>query len=122
MKVGNAITIFFDSLLQTVCHPAIRSHVEKDRPGIANQSIGPARDHTCPNYACEWIHPKPPESAGESQTDDHENGHSGIRDYMDYGGPHVVITVSLAMCVLVLLVFHFPVVMVSMAVVVLVAT
>jgi hypothetical protein len=39
MEIGKAITILFESLPEIVSHPAIGSHVEKDRSGIADQSV-----------------------------------------------------------------------------------
>jgi hypothetical protein len=39
MKIGDAISIPFDGLLQVISHPAIRIHVEQDRAGVADEAI-----------------------------------------------------------------------------------
>src|ERR1700722_6361769 len=106
MKIGDAISIPLDGLLQVISHPAIRIHVEQDRAGVADEAIRPAGDYARPDDTREGVHPKPPERAGKKQADDDQNGYRSIRHHVNYGGAHVVVTMRLSVCVLVLLEDH----------------
>jgi hypothetical protein len=78
VEVGEPVAVVLDGLAQLASHAPIRIHVERNRSGVADQTVGPTGDDASPDDARKRVHPKPSEGAREQQADDDKHRHGGV--------------------------------------------
>ena len=91
MEIGERVAVALNRLAQIVRHAPVGVHVEQDRSGVADQAIGPTRDHAGADDSGQRVHPEPAERAGEQQSDNDQHRNRRVGDHVDDGGAHVVV-------------------------------
>ncbi len=124
MQVGDAVPTGLDQLAHALRQPLVRVDVEQDRPGVADQPVGPGGDHDRADETDDRIHPVPAEEAAEQQAHYHEGRDRGVRQHMDDGAAHVVVPMRRAVCICMLVIMGMGrlIVIVLVVVVVMVST
>ena len=67
MEIGEFVVLAFDGLAQIGRHMPVGIHIEQDRAGVPDQTVGPACDDDRTDDAGERVYPEPAKSAGEQQ-------------------------------------------------------
>src|SRR5258708_16156762 len=103
MQVGHRPAVAINRLANFVGQSAVRNSIEQDGTGVANESIGPTGDYAGPDNTSQGIHPQPPEGPREQESDDYQDRHGRIRHHVDNRRPHIVVTPSRSVSVIMFL-------------------
>ena len=79
VQIVEPVAVYLDGLAQLVCELWVGVYVEQDRSGVADQSVGPARNDASADNTRQRVHPEPAERPGENEADNHENRNCRIR-------------------------------------------
>jgi hypothetical protein len=93
VKIGKPVAVSFDRRAHALGHAAIRSHVQQDGTGVADERIGPGGDNDGANEANHGIHPCPTEKAAEQKGGDDKERDRGVGQDVHDGGAHIVVAV-----------------------------
>ena len=115
MQVGYLVALAFDDAADLVRHTRVWRSIEQDASGIAQQSDRPVRDHKRSNQSGQRVHPEPAERTRQQEPNDDQNGHEGVSQDMDHGGPHIVVAVMRAVRGFVAVLHEFQLVVVLLA-------
>src|ERR1700722_19758221 len=91
VEIGELVAITLNGLSQFARHAPVGVHVEQDRPGVADQAIGPTGDDASPDDAGERGHPEPATGARKQQAEDDKHRHRSVGNDVNHGCAHVVV-------------------------------
>ena len=103
VEVGQLVPICLNHCSHALRHGSVGAHIEQHSARVSHQAIGPNSDDDGTTQTRDRVHPYPPKKSTERQADDNKHRDCRIRQDMNDGSAHIVITMRCAVRVLMFL-------------------